>query len=52
MPTRKVEGYDAYFEAVLQKLAPHGLIVADNTLQGGWRARQRHGSQRVVNGIA
>ena len=25
-------GYDAYFEAVLPKLAPHGLIVADNTL--------------------
>jgi len=28
-------GYDAYFEAVLPKLAPHGLIVADNTLQAG-----------------
>jgi len=28
-------GYDAYFEAVLPMLAPHGLIVADNTLQGG-----------------
>ncbi len=28
-------GYDAYFEAVLPLLAPHGLIVADNTLQGG-----------------
>jgi caffeoyl-CoA O-methyltransferase len=27
--------YDAYFEAVLPKLAPHGLIVADNTLFGG-----------------
>ena len=27
--------YDAYFEAVLPKLAPHGLIVADNTLQSG-----------------
>jgi caffeoyl-CoA O-methyltransferase len=27
--------YDAYFEAVLPKLAPHGLIVADNTLQNG-----------------
>jgi caffeoyl-CoA O-methyltransferase len=27
--------YDAYFEAVLPKLAPHGLIVVDNTLQGG-----------------
>src|SRR5580658_371214 len=27
--------YDAYFEAVLPLLAPHGLIVVDNTLQGG-----------------
>jgi caffeoyl-CoA O-methyltransferase len=27
--------YDAYFEAVLPKLAPHGLIVVDNTLQRG-----------------
>ena len=28
-------GYDAYFEAVLPKLAPRGLIVVDNTLFGG-----------------
>jgi caffeoyl-CoA O-methyltransferase len=27
--------YDAYFEAVLPKLTRHGLIVVDNTLQGG-----------------
>ena len=27
--------YDAYFEAMLPKLARHGLIVVDNTLQGG-----------------
>jgi caffeoyl-CoA O-methyltransferase len=27
--------YDAYYEAVLPKLAPHGLIVVDNTLQAG-----------------
>jgi caffeoyl-CoA O-methyltransferase len=27
--------YDAYFEAVLPKLAPRGLIVIDNTLQAG-----------------
>ncbi|HEX3795133.1 MAG TPA: O-methyltransferase [Acidimicrobiales bacterium] len=27
--------YDAYFEAVLPKLAPHGLIVLDNTLFSG-----------------
>ncbi|HXQ19456.1 MAG TPA: O-methyltransferase [Acidimicrobiales bacterium] len=29
------EGYDAYFEAVLPKLAPTGLIACDNTLFGG-----------------
>ena len=29
------EGYDAYFEAVLPKLAPQGLIAADNTLFHG-----------------
>ena len=28
-------GYDAYFEAVLPKLSAHGVILADNTLQGG-----------------
>jgi caffeoyl-CoA O-methyltransferase len=28
-------GYDAYFEATLPKLSPHGLIVCDNTLYGG-----------------
>jgi len=28
-------GYDAYFEAVLPKLAPHGVILADNTLYYG-----------------
>ena len=27
--------YDAYYEATLPKLAGHGLIVVDNTLQGG-----------------
>jgi len=27
--------YDAYYEAVLPKLAPHGLIIVDNTLQSG-----------------
>ena len=27
--------YDAYYEAVLPKLAPHGLIAVDNTLQSG-----------------
>lgn len=28
-------GYDAYYEAVLPKLAPRGLIVFDNTLMSG-----------------
>ncbi len=28
-------GYPAYYEAALAKLAPDGLIVADNTLRGG-----------------
>ena len=28
-------GYRDYYEAVLPKLAPHGLIVVDNTLWGG-----------------
>jgi caffeoyl-CoA O-methyltransferase len=28
-------GYDAYYEAVLPKLTPRGLIVFDNTLQSG-----------------
>jgi len=27
--------YDAYYEAVLPLLAPHGVIVVDNTLQNG-----------------
>lgn len=29
------EGYVAYYEAIVPKLAPHGLLVADNTLRGG-----------------
>ena len=34
--------YDAYYEAVLPKLAGHGLIVVDNTLQSGgvWPRRR------------
>ena len=28
-------GYAEYYEAVLPKLSPHGLIAADNTLRGG-----------------
>src|SRR5262245_3903864 len=29
------EGYTGYYEAVLPKLSPRGVIVADNTLAGG-----------------
>ena len=29
------EGYIDYYEATLPRLAPHGLIAADNTLAGG-----------------
>jgi caffeoyl-CoA O-methyltransferase len=29
------DGYIGYYEAVLPRLAEHGLIVADNTLHGG-----------------
>ena len=28
-------GYPAYYEAALERLAPRGLIVVDNTLRGG-----------------
>jgi caffeoyl-CoA O-methyltransferase len=41
-------GYDDYFEAVLPKLAPHGLIVADNTLfSGGVLAREEHPNENA-----
>ncbi|HEY8581839.1 MAG TPA: O-methyltransferase [Capillimicrobium sp.] len=29
------EGYTAYYEAIVPRLSPHGLLVADNTLRGG-----------------
>jgi caffeoyl-CoA O-methyltransferase len=42
-------GYDAYFEAVLPKLAPHGIIVADNTLfSGGVLARAKDRNESAV----
>jgi caffeoyl-CoA O-methyltransferase len=42
-------GYDAYFEAVLPKLAPHGIIVADNTLfSGGVLARAKDHNESAV----
>ena len=44
-------GYDAYYEASLPKLAPHGLLVADNTLQAGGvldSATDRHESAAAI----
>src|SRR5271156_3263094 len=46
--------YDAYFEASLPKLAPHGLIVLDNTLQAGGvldRATERNASSAALRGL-
>ncbi len=43
--------YDAYYESVLPKLAPHGIIAVDNTLQGGSvlaSAEEPHESARAV----
>ncbi len=41
--------YDAYYEAALPKLAPHGLIVVDNTLQhGGVLARAEHPNEAAA----
>ncbi|MBV8463984.1 MAG: O-methyltransferase [Acidimicrobiales bacterium] len=41
--------YDAYYEAVLPKLAPHGLIVVDNTLQrGGVLASAEHPDESAL----
>ncbi len=41
-------GYDAYFEAVLPKLKPRGLIVADNTLFHGGVLEETDGSDSAV----
>jgi caffeoyl-CoA O-methyltransferase len=47
-------GYDAYFEAVLPKLAPHGLIVLDNMLQAGAvldSATDRHAGAEAIRAL-
>ena len=41
-------GYLAYYEAVLPKLAPRGLIVADNTLWSGRVADEAEGDEATV----
>jgi predicted O-methyltransferase YrrM len=46
--------YDAYFEGVLPKLAPRGLIVIDNTLQAGAvldSATDRHAGAVAVRAL-
>ena len=41
-------GYPDYYEAALEKLAPHGLIVADNTLRDGEVLDPQDESSRVM----
>lgn len=41
-------GYPDYYEAALAKLAPGGLIVADNTLRGGGVLAPDGDSDRVI----
>jgi caffeoyl-CoA O-methyltransferase len=43
------EGYTGYYEAVVPKLAPRGVIVVDNTLYGGDVAEPRdEGDRRMA----
>ncbi|MEA3055495.1 MAG: caffeoyl-CoA O-methyltransferase [Actinomycetota bacterium] len=39
-------GYRSYFEAILPKLAPHGLIAIDNVLWGGSVVEPRRDDER------
>jgi caffeoyl-CoA O-methyltransferase len=41
-------GYPDYYEAALAKLAPHGLIVADNTLRDGNVLDPRTDADRTI----
>ncbi len=46
--------YDAYFEAVLPKLSPHGLIVLDNMLQAGGvldSVTDRHANAEAIRAL-
>jgi caffeoyl-CoA O-methyltransferase len=40
------EGYTGYYDAVVPKLAPRGLIVVDNTLRGGRAADPQDAGDR------
>jgi predicted O-methyltransferase YrrM len=42
------EGYPAYYDAVVPKLSPRGLIAVDNTLSGGDVADPRDDRDRVM----
>lgn len=42
-------GYEGYLQAVIDKLSPHGLIAADNTLYGGEVLEEQRGqSARAI----
>jgi caffeoyl-CoA O-methyltransferase len=41
-------GYGAYYEAVIDRLSPHGLIAADNTLYGGEALQPKGDSARAI----
>ena len=42
-------GYLAYYEAILPKLAPHGMILVDNVLWSGRVARRRRRRDRRLD---
>jgi caffeoyl-CoA O-methyltransferase len=44
-------GYPDYYEAALAKLAPHGLIVADNTLREGNVLQPRTDEDRIMDDL-
>ena len=44
-------GYPDYYEAALARLAPHGLIVADNTLRDGDVLQPRTDEDRIMDAL-
>jgi caffeoyl-CoA O-methyltransferase len=42
------EGYPAYYDAIVPKLSPRGVIAIDNTLRGGRVADPREERERVT----
>jgi caffeoyl-CoA O-methyltransferase len=45
-------GYLAYYEAVLPKLSPHGVIVVDNTLRSETALAAAHGASAAPQSMA